>query len=191
MLTGPEYELLEQLAPLLSGIESYLSSHLASGWYAAIREYTFASTFQPAGQLPDFFAGQRYFVKGLVKSFGPNSTVASAAEWQELLRKHGIPNNELLFVRQYAELQPDSERRYFVVAGTAYGAGGTPLPNQLRPALFQLRPRLFYSLDVALTAAGHPIIVEVGDGQVSDLKEWNVADFGRTVLGALAAATQA
>ncbi|MBX0291883.1 ATP-grasp domain-containing protein [Hymenobacter sp. HSC-4F20] len=191
MLTEPEYKLLEQVAPVLISHKSYLSAHLASGWYEAIREYTFASTFQPASHLPDFSAGQRYFVKGLVKSFGPDSVVASGAEWQELLRKHGVLSDELLFVRQYAELQPDSERRYLVVGGVAYGAEGKLLPKKLEPALFQLRPRLFYSLDVALTAAGHPIIVEVGDGQVSDLKEWDVADFGRTVLRALAAVTQA
>lgn len=150
MLTGPEYELLEQVAPLLINCESYQSAHLASGWYEGIRDFTFASSFQLAHQLPDFSAGQRYFVKGLVKSFGPDSGVASAAAWQELLRKHEVLHNELLFVRQYVELQPASERRYFVVAGTAYGAGGASLPNQLEPALFCLRPRLFYSVDVAL-----------------------------------------
>ncbi|RPD49276.1 hypothetical protein DNI29_00280 [Hymenobacter sediminis] len=191
MLAESEYKLLEQVSPLLVSRGAYLSSHLASGWYEAIQEFTFASTFQPAGSPPDFSAGQRYFVKGLVKSFGPDSEVASAMECQELLRKHGVPSDELLFVRQYIKLQPASERRYFVVAGTAYGAEGTSLPNQLQPALFQLRSRLFCSLDVAFTAAGYPIIVEVGDGQVSDLKEWDVAGFGRTVLSALADATQA
>ncbi|WP_179225508.1 ATP-grasp domain-containing protein [Hymenobacter mucosus] len=60
----------------------------------------------------------------------------------------------------------------------------------LQSALFLLCPRLFYSLDVAITAAGHPIVVEVGDGQVSYLKEWGVAEFGRTVLRAIATLTQ-
>lgn len=60
------------------------------------------------------------------------------------------------------------------------------LPPSLRAAVEALRPRLFYSFDVAETMAGQPVLVEVGDGQVSDLKEWSVADFGSRVLRALA-----
>ncbi|TYZ11450.1 hypothetical protein FY528_07080 [Hymenobacter lutimineralis] len=97
--------------------------------------------------------------------------------------------DELLFVRQYVPLTADSERRFFVVAGTAYGAEKTSLPTALQPVLDALKPRLFYSLDVALTQAGVPVVVEVGDGQVSDLKEWTLVDFGASVLRSLAAVT--
>lgn len=190
MLTPSEYEILRGTSALLINQEQYLFSHLASGWYEAIKEYTFTSSFLPSSAAPDFSNRQRYFVKGLVKSFGVDSVVTSVAEWQALVQKYRVPNQELLFVRHFEDLVPNSERRYFVVAGTAYGAGGALLPSQLEPALFCLRSRLFYSLDVAITAAGDPIVVEVGDGQVSDLKEWGVAEFGRTVLRAIATLTQ-
>ncbi|AHJ99837.1 ATP-grasp domain-containing protein [Hymenobacter swuensis] len=190
MLSEGEYHSLERRTPLLVSVASYLSSHLATGWYEAVQNLTFSSWFLKANQPPDFSAGQRYFVKGLVKSFGEDSVVASVAQWQQLYRRHELLPEELLFVRQHAALLPDSERRFFVVAGEAYGANGTMLPPSLQPAVEALQPRLFYSLDVVLTQAGTPVIVEVGDGQVSDLKEWMLPDFGSTVLRALARVTQ-
>jgi hypothetical protein len=91
-------------------------------------------------------------------------------------------------VRDFADLKPSSERRFFVVRGQAIGAAGASLPAALQDAVDSLRPRLFYSFDVAETLAGQPVLVEVGDGQVSDLKEWTVAEFGSRVLKALAEA---
>ncbi|MCA8833017.1 ATP-grasp domain-containing protein [Hymenobacter pini] len=190
MLSAEEYELLTTRVALRVSTASYLSSHQASGWYDAIYSFTFSSTFGTAATMPDFSAGQRYFVKGLVKSFGTDSVVASQEQWEQLCRAHELLPTEPLFIRQFTPLQAGSERRFFVVDGVACGAAATSLPDELRPVLDLLRPRLFYSLDVAYTAAGRPAVVEVGDGQVSDLKEWSIADFGYTVLGTLARAIQ-
>ena len=52
----------------------------------------------------------------------------------------------------------------------------------LQPVLAQLQDRWFYTLDVAYTASGIPLLIEVGDGQVSDTKEWSVAELYQTVL---------
>ncbi|RSK46674.1 ATP-grasp domain-containing protein [Hymenobacter perfusus] len=190
MLSEAEYLNLAHRTPLLVPAANYLAAHLATGWYEAVRDFTFPSQFLKPHQPPDFSTGQHYFVKGLVKSFGVDSVVASAAQWQHLCRRYELLPEELLFVRQFVPLAPDSERRFFVVAGVAYGAEGTVLPTSLQPVPALLQPRLLYSLDVALTAAGHPIVVEVGDGQVSDLKEWALPDFGSVVLRALSCVTQ-
>ena len=99
-----------------------------------------------------------------------------------------MPAGTPLFMRDFVELKPISERRFFVVRGQVFGAGGAVLPPPLLKAVAALRPRLFYSFDVAETFAGQFVLVEVGDGQVSDLKEWPVAEFGHRVLRALAAA---
>jgi hypothetical protein len=90
-------------------------------------------------------------------------------------------------VRDYVDLKPASEHRFFVVRGQALGAAGAVLPEALQAAVAALQPRLFYSLDVAETLIGQSVLVEVGDGQVSDLEEWSVAEFGSRVLRALAA----
>ncbi|SEU02190.1 ATP-grasp domain-containing protein [Hymenobacter actinosclerus] len=186
MLTATEYATLAQRTPLLVMPAEYLASHEATGWYEAVREFTIPSTFRQPDNVPDFADGQTYFVKGLVKSFGTDSVVASPEQWQQLLTKQQMGPNEQLFVREFVPLREKSEQRFFVVNGRAYGAAGAELPPRLVPVLNQLAGRRFYSLDVARTWTGEAVVVEVGDGQVSDLKEWQLDDFGATVLAALA-----
>jgi hypothetical protein len=188
MLTAAEYERLGHLLPLAVSPAEYLSSHHATGWYEAVADYTFPSRFLSEPAALDFAAGRRYFVKGLVKSFDKESVLTSQEQLAGFWQRHELPAGIPLFVRDFAELKPDSERRFFVVRGQAFGAGGAVLPEALQVAVDALRPRLFYSFDVAETRAGQPVLVEVGDGQVSDLKEWTMADFGSRVLRALAEA---
>lgn len=188
MLAAAEYAALERLLPLAVPTAEYLASHEASGWYEAVAAYTFPSRFLTAPAALDFGGGRHYFVKGLVKSFEGASVVRTQAQLNNFWQQQELPAGTPLFVRDFAALQPGSERRFFVVRGQAFGAGGAALPAALQPALAALRPRLFYSFDVAETLAGQPVLVEVGDGQVSDLKEWSVAEFGDRVLRALAEA---
>lgn len=187
MLSAAEYDTLRRLLPLAVSAAEHLSSHEARGWYEAAAAYTFPSCFL-TGPAPLDFGGERqYFVKGLVKSFGEASVVSSQAQLNGCWQRQELPAGTPLFVHDFAELQPGSERRFCVVRSWALGAGGTELPAALQPALAALQPRLFYSFDVAETVAGQLVLVKVGDGQVSDLKEWPVAEFGCWVLSALAA----
>ena len=190
MLSAGEYATLAQLLPLAVAAADYLASHEASGWYEPVAPYTFTSRFLTEPALLDFSSGRQYFVKGLVKSFEAASVVSSQAQFDGFWQQQELPAGMPLFVRDFAALRPGSERRFFVVRGVALGAGQTELPAELRPALAALQPRLFYSFDVAETLAGQPVLVEVGDGQVSDLKEWSVEEFGSRVLLALAAANE-
>lgn len=188
MLTAAEYDQLAQLLPLAVPPAEYLSSHHATGWYEAVADHTFSSRFLTEPTTLDFAAGRRYFVKGLIKSFEKDSVLTSQEQLLGFWSRHELPAGTPLFVRDFVELKPASERRFFVVRGQTFGAGGAVLPESLQVAIAALQPRLFYSFDVAETLAGQPVLVEVGDGQVSDLKEWTVADFGSCVLRALAEA---
>jgi hypothetical protein len=188
MLSAAEYEQLAQLLPLAVSPAEYLGSHHATGWYDAVAAHTFPSRFLTEPVALDFAAGRRYFVKGLAKSFGAESMVATPTQLADFWQQHELPASTPLFVRDFTELKPASEQRFFVVRGQAFGAGGAVLPASLQAAVVALQPRLFYSFDVAETLAGQPVLVEVGDGQVSDLKEWPVAEFGRRVLATLAEA---
>lgn len=188
MLTAAEYNRLAQLLPLAVSPAEYLSSHQATGWYETVAAHTFPSSFLSQPATLDFAAGRRYFAKSLVKSFGEESVLTAQEQLDSFWQRQGLPVGTPLFVRDFIGLKPDSERRFFAVHGQAYGANGLVLPVALAAAVAALRPRRFYSFDVAETLAGQPVLVEVGDGQVSDLKEWSVADFGGRVLRALAAA---
>jgi len=185
MLTGAEYGRLAKLVPLAVSTAEYLSSHYATGWYEAVAQHTFPSQFLTESTPLDFAAGRRYFVKGLAKSFGADSVLAAQSQLGDFWQRQELTTGTPLFVRDFADLKPDSARRFFVVRGQAIGAAGASVPNALQAAVNSLRPRLFYSFDVAETLAGQPVLVEVGDGQVSDLKEWTVAEFGSRVLKAL------
>lgn len=187
MLTATEYHQLAQLLPLAVPAAEYLASHYASGWYTAVAAHTFPSRFLPEPVELDFADGRQYFVKGLVKSFGADSVLSTQEQLASFWQRQDLPAGTPLFVRDFVALKPASERRFFVVRGRAYGAHGALLPLALQAAVAALQPRLFYSFDVAETLAGQPVLVEVGDGQVSDLKEWSVAEFGDWVLRALAA----
>jgi len=128
----------------------------------------------------------RCFVKGISKSFGVDSTIHSLQKFDELLQKEGLTSQQLLFVREFVELSTQPEQRFFIVQDEAFGAAGMPFPETLKSALDALKSRWFYTVDVAFTKTGQPIIIEVGDGQVSDIKEWTMAELYSTAINRLA-----
>lgn len=133
---------------------------------------------------------KHHFVKTLTKSFGPDSVVESARQLADVLRRHEIAETEMLMVREYVALSAARpEQRFFCVRGEAFGAAAAPFPAELLPALEKLESRWFYTVDVAYTSEGQPIIIEIGDGQVSDLKEWTVAELYGTAIRRLAELT--
>ena len=77
--------------------------------------------------------------------------------------------------RRVESFLPDTERRYFVLDGVAHAASGD-MPPIVHECAERLRSR-FYSVDVVQRTDGQPRIVEVGDGQVSDLVGWTPKQF--------------
>ena len=191
MLGTDDYRQLAARTPLLVSPALYLASHQAPGWYAAVAGLTPPGAFAPAHAAGPLVvrllqAHGRCFVKTLTKSFGPDSVVTSPAGFEALLRRHEVAPAEPLFIREFVALADRPEERFFAVRGEAFGVGGQPLPARLRPALARLASRWLYTIDVAYTAAGEPLIIEIGDGQVSDTKEWQLADLYNVVIRQLA-----
>jgi hypothetical protein len=187
MLTASEYEQLAQLMPLLVPTAMYLASHQAPGWYDAVADFTPRSQVLKASEATEAVAARldrdgRCFVKGLSKSFEKDSTIHSLEEFRKLREKHAVADDEELFVRDFVELSARPEQRFFVVQNRAFGADGSAFPSALLPALAALQSRWFYTVDVAYRADGQPLIIEVGDGQVSDTKEWTVVELYETAI---------
>ena len=186
MLTGPEYQKLETMTPLLVPLAMYFSSHLANGWYEAITGFTPKSYFVPSEGRGGTMALVRQhgccFIKGLSKSFGPDSVVTSLAELEQLVRKHAIDPDDALFVREFVKLSTQPEQRFFAVRGRVFGAGGQQFPPELAVVLPALQSRWFCTIDVAFDFNGKPLVIEVGDGQVSDTKEWTVEKLYETAI---------
>jgi hypothetical protein len=68
---------------------------------------------------------------------------------------------------------PESERRYFVLNGVGYAGGA---PDVVRACAERVCSS-FFSVDVARRRDGALRVVEIGDGQVSDLVGWSAAAF--------------
>jgi hypothetical protein len=89
-----------------------------------------------------------------------------------------------LCVRRVEAFIADSEQRYFVLDGKPFSAVGDPVPDAVKQAAHRI-PSRFFSVDVIRRQDGALRIVEVGDGQVSDLVGWTAPAFA-----AIWAATQ-
>ena len=82
-----------------------------------------------------------------------------------------------LSIRRVEDFIAGSERRYFVLNQAPYAA--EPAAAIPKPVIFCAGaiPSPFFSVDVARRADGVERIVEIGDGQVSDLVGWSVERF--------------
>jgi hypothetical protein len=189
MLSRSEYErLVSELARsgfrALIPTEEYLSNHYLPNWYPAIQDLTPETRiFPPDSDLenelrslnwPEYF--MKDYVKSLKTSIGsrisrPEQVSAVIAEMK---RFRGVIEGGFC-VRRVEQFVPDSERRYFVVNGTAFAAKGE-VPGILHECAERHKSR-FYSVDVVRRGDGRLRIVEIGDGQVSDLVGWTPKQF--------------
>src|SRR5207249_952644 len=78
-------------------------------------------------------------------------------------------------VRRVEAFLPQSERRYFVLNGVPHANSGD-VPPIMRECAKRLNGH-FYSVDVVQRRDAQLRIVEVGDGQVSDLVGWSPEQF--------------
>jgi hypothetical protein len=191
MLTPAEYEGLLDLissggaVPLIS-LEKYLLCHYLPNWYPLISEFTAETRVFPANaNLANELMAlgwQKFFIKDFVKSLKTSvgSVIADPADItlvvSEMQKFRGAIEGGVC-VRQFEEFIPNSERRYFVIAKRPHAASGSP------PELvFECAQRVqspFFSIDIAVNSDGVDRVVEIGDGQVSDLVGWDAAAFAQ------------
>ncbi|MDG9672139.1 ATP-grasp domain-containing protein [Hahella sp. CR1] len=191
MLAPERYRQLTQLIEGTGGrpitsFENYLRCHHLPGWYEACRPFTaetrFFSDDDELLHKVSCLGWESFFVKDFVKSnsTGQGSIARSPEEVVEIvsqIRSHrgGIEGGVAL--RRVEDYDEASEQRYFVLNGVAYSSHGEP------PALCrEIARRIdapFYSIDLALRQDGVMRLVEIGDGQVSDRKNWPLDVFAK------------
>ncbi|SCY22814.1 MULTISPECIES: ATP-grasp domain-containing protein [unclassified Pseudomonas] len=121
-----------------------------------------------------------YFIKDYVKSLntGGGSLVDSPEDIAPLVEEMRQYRGQIeggICVRRREEYLEETERRYFVLHGRAYGV--TDEIPELVTECARLIDSPFFSVDVVLRSDGVLRVVELGDGQVSDRKEWPAARF--------------
>jgi hypothetical protein len=166
-------------ARMIVSPESYRSAHHLPSWYPLLRDFSAETLVLEEGT--DFVTALRdtnwsgYFVKDYVKSLstGTGSLVRSTEDIARVvaaLKKYRGEIEGGVCVRREEAYVAGSERRYFVAAGRAFSATGE-VPDAVT-ACQALIPSPFFSVDTAQRTDGVIRIVEIGDGQVSDRKEW-------------------
>lgn len=171
-------------AESVTSLDDYLRCHYLPNWYEVCRDLTpptvflarsadFASELTPLGW-------SRYFVKDYVKSLttargSVADTPAQVAEVVDLIEKFRGRIDGGVCVRRFEELDPDTEERYFIVDGTAFARDGT-VPDIVQEVASRVASP-FFSVDVVERKDGLLRLVELGDGQVSDRKQWSASRF--------------
>jgi ATP-grasp domain, R2K clade family 3 len=200
MMTPADYSLLMN-AISHSGAEAftshpeYLATHYLLNWYPLIQDLTPETHFfKVDDDLESALTGlgwSRFFIKDYVKSLktsvgsmidDPTTIRTVVAEMQKF--RGEIEGG--LCVRQVEDFMPETETRYFVVRGQPFAASPeADIPEIVVESAKRIHSK-FYSVDVIERRDGCRRIVEIGDGQVSDLVGWTAKRFASMWVGCAA-----
>jgi len=163
---------------LINTPEQYCNTHYIHKWYSALYNTTFKTWFFDSEEYALSFiekSGKMYVVKDAVKFGGIAATVDELKSVFASMKKYRGEIEGCISLREYHELDQYSEKRFFVFNGKVF-SNGDPIPYLVHD-IVGLVDSNFYSVDVITDVYGKEWIVEIGDGQVSGLKKWNVNTF--------------
>lgn len=184
MLSSSSYETLERSAllsqsRLMVSHQDYLASHHIKNWYDVIKPYTSCTLFGEENNIPPL-PFDKCFVKDYVKS-GPLSlcdekdipkAIAAIKHYKGFI-EGGIA------IREQEEYIGE-EYRLFIINHKVFVPESQDIPikaQDLAEEVSPLLPSPFYSIDLKKRNDGVWRVIEIGDGQVSDLKHWSLSDF--------------
>lgn len=187
MLNETEYRsfcdaVLASSAKPLTDPDTYLACHHLPNWYSRVSKFTPRTiTFPPDIDLKvelDALDWDAYFIKDYVKSLKTESGsfLHSTEDVDQLVADMVKFRGEIeggFCVREVEDFVPGSEVRYFVIKGTPFANDpGSSIPQIVAEAAECIESP-FYTIDFVHRADGIDRIVEIGDGQVSDVVGWS------------------
>ncbi len=192
MLDAVGYKHLEEAinaAPsqLLTSLDSYLAAHYLPRWYDKLQDLTPETVVLAAGSEYETelkkLGWDGYFIKDFVKSIttSSGSIIHRPEQINQVIQTFIDYRGELeggLCVRRVEPLIESTEQRYFVVEGTPHSKDDAAVPGIVNEVVDRIHLP-FYSVDVIQRTDGELRVVEIGDGQVSDLKNWSAESFAR------------
>lgn len=199
MVNAEEYDRMRMLVEqsggkLLTNLDRYLNTHHIPNWYPALREFT-AETFvidnarlnggcNLVAELKKL-GWEKFFLKDFVKSLktAGGSLINSPEEAPrvvELMEKYRGALEGGLCIRKCENLF--DEKRYFIVNKKVWSPAIRETDRELLNTIAGRINSPFFSVDVAHNESGQPRVVEIGDGQVSDLVGWD-PEFFRKIFG--------
>lgn len=188
MLSSSDYLSLVKIIEKTGAIpftnhQEYLNTHYLPNWYSLIKEFT------PKTEIYETEADietelkklnwKSYFIKDYVKSLKTSiGSIINRPEDIQLvlaeMKKYRGTIEGGICVRQVEDFIPESEQRYFVIDRKVFAANCTQeIPNIVIECSKRIESN-FLSIDVINTKEGTKRIVEIGDGQVSDIVGWSI-----------------
>jgi hypothetical protein len=192
MLNAERYQRLtaaisQAVAVPFTSAAHYLASHHCPNWYPLIAEHTPQTHWFPVGpnlqEELEQLGWDSFFIKDYVKSLKTSrgSILTNPAQIQDVISEMIKFRGEIeggICVRRVEPFIKESERRYFVVRGRAFGPDNEEIPPLIEWATRRI-PSPFFSVDLISRKDGVLRIVEIGDGQVSDLVGWTCEAFAK------------
>jgi len=168
----------------ITKLDDYVNCHHLPNWYPLCEEFTPQTVVLPKdADFVEALSGLEwpaYFVKDYVKSLTTSrgSLARSPAEVAEIVGLIEGSRGQIeggICVRRFENFMPDTEERYFVMHGNACGRGDS-IPDVVQ-RIAEIVRCPFFSVDVVTAQDGTLRLVELGDGQVSDRKQWTAERF--------------
>ena len=191
MLSSVDYKSLIEIIHKAGAIpftshQEYLATHYLPNWYPLLQDLTPETKIYSANcdiekELQQL-NWQKYFIKDYVKSL--KTSIGSIIDRPEdiklvvaeMERYRGTIEGGIC-VRRVEDFITESEQRYFVINHRVFAAN----PNDNIPDIvLECATRIesnFFSVDVVRCRDGKLRIVEVGDGQVSDIVGWEIVRY--------------
>ncbi len=180
MLSEDEYNDLELFmnknnSKLITDKMNYLNSHYLKNWYDKLSDLTPETVFSSYENINDTINSldwNKFFVKDYVKSLTTEQgSIANSKDevlkiLKEIDSKKGIVGG--ISLRKVHDFVDESEIRYFCLNGKVLTPIGN-VPSIVKTVADRIKIP-FFSIDVIQDNKGKEWIVEIGDGQVSDLK---------------------
>lgn len=169
-------------ADTIVSAEQYEAAHHLPNWYQRIVEFTAETKTHP--ESADLEAELRtlgwsgFFVKDYVKSLKTSvgSQITDPSQIEKVLAEMRRYRDQIeggVCIRRVEHYLPGTEVRYFAVRGIAYASAEADSVPEVVQICASRIPSPFISIDVAKREDGVLRVVEIGDGQVSDLVGWS------------------
>ena len=170
----------------ITSVREYLSSHHLPNWYPLLKEYTpetiIFSEYVDLEKELGILGWDAFFIKDYVKSL--KTSIGSIIQKPESIKMIISEMKKFrgdieggICVRRVENFYSETEKRYFVIFGKSFSSD----PNEKIPTIVEeCAKRIeskFFSVDTIIRVDGVQRIVEIGDGQVSDIVGWSPERF--------------
>jgi len=188
MMTPETYKAFHSLVEspsrcLITSPDEFKKCHYLPEWLQDAEGLTAETIVFPEEDNPDVISTELQrldwtgcFIKDYVKS--NSDEIGSIARTLDgvgpILEKLILYRGEIeggICARRIEEFRPGSERRFFVLHGIPHATSGE-IPQIVKTIAERIQCP-FFTVDIAERADGEMRIIELGDGQVSDKKDWH------------------